>query len=91
MGCQAGMAKCKDVFPESTFLDALLYLENAPSQTPVFGSTISMFLQRKNLKTKIPMHFQVDTALQCVALTEERDEEQVGRVNKSSSSPCKAC
>lgn len=46
--CQAGMAKCKDVFPQPTFLDGPLHLGSAPSQTPVFGSTISMFLGRKN-------------------------------------------
>lgn len=45
-----------------------------PSQTPMFISTISMFLGRRKRKEKKEknMHFQVDTALQYVTLTEER-------------------
>lgn len=45
--CQAGMAKCKDVFPEPMFLDVPLHMGNAPSQTPGFRSTISVSWKKK--------------------------------------------
>lgn len=69
---QAGMAKCKDDFPEPTFLDVPLHVGSAPSQTPGFRSTISVSWKKK--KNHLCVSKQLPgTALWCASLRLRRE------------------
>lgn len=83
--CQAGMAKCKDVFPESTFLDVPLHLGNAPRPNSRVRINNFYVSEKKNKKQNHAFPSRYSFAVCC--LVWEKRLGASGRVDKPSSTP----